>query len=245
MATNNDRFLVAYNRLDHFLQTLVVVKGHVNMISYLERISPEKKRAEIKTIREYKNLMSSHGVFPGYERPEVPTVWITWLHNELAWCKRNSTIIAPKLQKLLDEDEEKKKKGTRKAKSDDGKKPTKKSEESGGSDESYTDYYARMYGYTRATPETLAGKHLYEFVDTPPAVPPFGKMPDGYGWVICNQRGQFLGAAHSEDWEKSFADAIVFETKKEADKRVAEIKKGYKNSSYPAPYMVVRCVKLK
>ncbi len=240
MATNNDRFLVAYNRLDSFLQTLVVVKGHVNMISYLERISPEKKRAEIKTIREYKNLMSSHGVFPGYERPEVPTVWITWLHNELAWCKRNSAIIAPKLQKLIDE--RGKKKGTYKAKPDDGEKPEKKAEEPS---ESPRDYYARMYGYTYATPETLAGKHLYEFVDTPPAVPLFAKMPDGYGWVICNQRGEFLGAAYSEDWEKSFANAIVFETKKEADKRVAEIKKRYKSSSYAAPYMVVRCVKLK
>ena len=244
MATNNDRFLTAYNRLDSYLRSLVVVKGHVNMVSYLERISPEKKRAEIETIRKYKNLVLSHGVSPGDEKPEVPVAWITWLHNELAWCKRNAKIIAPKLQKLIDE---RYKKGTYKSRSTDAAKTEKKEE---GAGDSYRDYYAKMYGYKFATPETVSGatpdegKPLYKFVDDPPKVAPFVKMPDGYGWVVCNQRGEFLGDSYMEDWEKSFANAVVFETRREADKRIAEIKKRYKDGIYTAPYMVVKCIKL-
>ena len=252
MSTNNDRFLTAYNRLDNYLQSLVVVKGHVNMISYLERISPEKKRAEIKTIREYKNLILSHGVSPGDEKPEVPVTWITWLHNELAWCKRNASVIAPKLQNLLDKDG--KGVGSHKSRGSDSSMPAKKDE---SSREDGRDYYARMYGYKYATPETTTGKSsgggsgtskakpLYEFVDDPPKVLPFFKMPDGYGWVVCNQRGEFLGNAYGEDWEASFANAVVFHTKREADKCVTEIKKSHKESIYPAPYMVVKCIKLK
>ena len=98
---NNNRFLSAYNRLDNYLQSLVSTSGHVNMIYFLEKISPEKQKSELKTIREYKNVIESHGVNPGEKKPVVPEEWINWLLRELDWCKKNADIIAPKLQKAL------------------------------------------------------------------------------------------------------------------------------------------------
>ena len=101
MANNNARFMAAYNRLDNYLQSLVKTSGHVNMIWYLESISPEQKRSELKTIRQFKNSIKSHGVNPGLKEPIVPEEWIHWLLNELEWCKNNSRVIAPKLQSKL------------------------------------------------------------------------------------------------------------------------------------------------
>ena len=103
MSNNNERFMSAYNRLDNHLQTLVKTNGHVNMIWYLEQISPEKKRSELKTVRLYKNAVESHGVNPRDKKPVVPEEWIQWLLNELEWCKQNHYIIAPKLQRKLNE----------------------------------------------------------------------------------------------------------------------------------------------
>ena len=100
MKENNDRFLESYNRLDSFLQGLVKTSGHVTMISYLERILPEKKHSELKTIRQHRNNVE-HGVPPGSKKPVVPEAWITFLSQELDWCKRNAKSIAPKLQKML------------------------------------------------------------------------------------------------------------------------------------------------
>ena len=102
MNNNNDRFLSAYNRLDNYLQSIVKIRGQVNMISYLERILPEKQAAECKTIRQFKNSIESHGVNPGYKKPNVPEEWIKWLLDELEWCKIHRNTIAPKLQKALD-----------------------------------------------------------------------------------------------------------------------------------------------
>ena len=99
---NNARFLSAYNRLDNFLQSIVKTTGHVNMIWYLEKISPEEKRSKIQTVRQFKNVIKSHGVNPGFKEPTVPVEWISWLLRELEWCKKNSKKIAPKLQKELD-----------------------------------------------------------------------------------------------------------------------------------------------
>ena len=103
MNNNNDRFLSAYNRLDNYLQSIVKTKGHVNMISYLERVLPEKQAAECKTIRQFKNSIESHGVNPGYKKPNVPEEWIKWLLDELEWCKTHRNTIASKLQQKLDE----------------------------------------------------------------------------------------------------------------------------------------------
>ena len=102
MINNNARFLSAYNRLDNFLQSIVKTTGHVNMIWYLEKISPEEKRSKIQTVRRFKNVIKSHGVNPGFKEPTVPVEWISWLLSELEWCKKNSKKIAPKLQKELD-----------------------------------------------------------------------------------------------------------------------------------------------
>ena len=99
MKDNNERFLEAYNRLDSFLQSLVKISGHVTMISYLERILPEKKRSELKTIRQHRNNVE-HSVPPGSKKPVVPEAWITFLSKELDWCKRNAKSIAPKLRKI-------------------------------------------------------------------------------------------------------------------------------------------------
>ena len=90
--SNNARFLSAYNRLDNYLKTLVRVPGRVNLISYLERILPEQKRSELKTVREFKNVIESHGVNPANKKPTVPEEWITWLLKELEWCKK---MLAP------------------------------------------------------------------------------------------------------------------------------------------------------
>ena len=76
MSNNNDRFLSAYNRLDNYFQTLVKISHRVNMIAYLENISPEKKRSEIKTVRLFKNTILSHGVNPQNKKPIIPEEWI-------------------------------------------------------------------------------------------------------------------------------------------------------------------------
>ena len=101
-GNSNERFLAAYNRLDNFLQSIVRTKYRVNMIWHLEQISPEEKRSKIQTVRQFKNVIASHGVNPGFVAPTVPEVWISWLLGELEWCKKNSARIAPKLQKVLD-----------------------------------------------------------------------------------------------------------------------------------------------
>ena len=99
---SNVEFLNAYNRLDNYLNSIVKVPPHTNLISYLERILPEKQRSECKTVREYKNVIESHGVVPGDEKPIVPKEWIKWLNNMLSYCKKNREIIAKKIQSDYD-----------------------------------------------------------------------------------------------------------------------------------------------
>lgn len=168
MNNNNEKFLAAYNRLDNYLQSLVKTSGHVNMISYLERISPEKKRSEFKTIRQYKNDIISHGVNPGGKKPIVPNEWVVWLLNELQWCKNNYKNIAPKLQKALDDAH----KGSKKTNTS----ILKKSDRSGNS---YTEYYKKMYGYETAKPEKKSTSYRndgYTFVSAPPKTGFFPKF---------------------------------------------------------------------
>ena len=71
------------------------------MISYLEKMLPEKKRSELKTIREYKNLIESHGVNSGAEKPVVPRGWTLWLENELQYCKKHQSEVRQKLNRML------------------------------------------------------------------------------------------------------------------------------------------------
>ena len=101
MNDNNQEFLNAYNRLDNYLKRITGVSGNINLISYLERILPERQQSELKTIRGYKNTIESHGVNPGYKKPIVPYEWVRWLENELNYCKLNEDKISYKLKKIL------------------------------------------------------------------------------------------------------------------------------------------------
>lgn len=130
---NNIEFLNAYNRLDNYLQSIVNIPPKVNLISYLERVLPEKQSAECKTIREFKNVIESHGVNPGAVKPTVPKEWIKWLNKILSYCKKNSVEIAKKVQKVYD--------SSQNPNTDKGK------HSSSTNVSSYHNYFTSMYGY--------------------------------------------------------------------------------------------------
>ena len=100
---NNQKFLNAYNRLDNYLKNIAGVTRQINLISYLERILPEQQQSELKTIRQYKNVVESHGVNPGAKKPIVPKEWVSWLERELQYCKNNRNAIAIQLKQRLKE----------------------------------------------------------------------------------------------------------------------------------------------
>lgn len=100
---NNQKFLNAYNRLDNYLKNIAGVTRQINLISYLERILPEQQQSELKTIRQYKNVVESHGVNPGAKKPIVPKEWVCWLERELQYCKNNRNAIAIQLKQMLKE----------------------------------------------------------------------------------------------------------------------------------------------
>lgn len=97
------KFKDAYNRLDRYLKTICNIKGHINLISYYEMILPEKKRSEMKTIREFKNSIESHGVSINGKMPIPPLEFTNWVLKELEFCKKNSDQVANKIKKLLSE----------------------------------------------------------------------------------------------------------------------------------------------
>lgn len=101
MNDNNQEFLNAYNRLDNYLKGITGVSGNLNLISYLERILPERQQSELKTIRGYKNTIESHGVNPGYKKPIVPYEWVEWLEDELNYCKMHKDEIADRLKRQV------------------------------------------------------------------------------------------------------------------------------------------------
>lgn len=101
MNDNNQEFLNAYNRLDNYLKGITGVSGNLNLISYLERILPERQQSELKTIRGYKNAIVSHGVNPGYKKPIVPYEWVEWLEDELNYCKMHKDEIADRLKRQV------------------------------------------------------------------------------------------------------------------------------------------------
>ena len=100
---NNQKFLNAYNRLDNYLKNIAGVTRQINLISYLERILPEQQQSELNTIRQYKNVVESHGVNPGAKKPIVPKEWVCWLERELQYCKNNRNAIAIQLKQMLKE----------------------------------------------------------------------------------------------------------------------------------------------
>lgn len=99
----NQEFLNMYNRLDNYLIKISGVSAHVNMIAYLEKILPEKLQGELKTIRQYKNAVESHGVNPNGKKPTVPREWVSWLREMLSFCKKEEKYIARKLKRELAE----------------------------------------------------------------------------------------------------------------------------------------------
>ena len=204
------------------------------MIWYLERISPEKKRSELKTVREFKNIIKSHGVNPGLKEPEVPEEWIQWLLDELEWCKRNHKKIAPKLQRALDSSKEKVRRTTGQSK----QTPREASEST------YQTYYRNMYGYSQPSSSKPSTKQTFQYVSSPPKTNLFGKMPDGYAWVICNHSGEFLMKTAYVWWASSFDRAIVFKTEKEAKKQIEYFLKDPTSWGGNKPFFRIRCVKL-
>ena len=130
---DNREFRDAYNRLDRYLQNICNINSRVNLISYYEKILPEKKSSNLRTIREFKNQIESHGVSVGGEMPVAPKTFIDFLSNELAFCKKNKDMVANKIQKLLKEKKE----------------TSNKKEKSTSSNESYHDYFQRMYQFDR------------------------------------------------------------------------------------------------
>ena len=132
--SNNREFLDIYNRLDRYLQNICNVNSHINLISYYERSLPEEKRSSLRTIREFKNHIESHGVSVGGLMPVAPKTFINFLYNELDYCKKNKDIVAGKIKKLLSE----------KNKSSTKKELTKISN-------SYNNYFQNMYQYDRSS----------------------------------------------------------------------------------------------
>ena len=100
---NNQEFLYHYNRLDNYLRKISSAPERVNMISYLEKILPEKQQSELKTVRQFKNAVESHGVNPCGKKPSVPHDWVLWLRRILCECKLNREKIADRLKKELNE----------------------------------------------------------------------------------------------------------------------------------------------
>ena len=235
MTRNDQLFFNAYNRLDNYLQSLVKTNGHVNMIAYLEKISPEKKRAELKSIRTLRNCMA-HNVNPNLKYPTVPADWIGWLEKELDWCKKNAKTIAPKLQRMLPSD--------RKTHNGDNERSRDKTQSS------YVDYYRKMYGYETSKPkDRKTSSHPsgggYKFVSEPKKTGLFSRSSGEYGWVICNHSGEFLSSTAYADFSSHFDKAVVLKKKKEAKSIVASFEKNSIswNGSH-CPFFRIRCVKL-
>ena len=131
---DNREFKDAYNRLDRYLQNICNVNGRINLISYYERILPEKKRSNLRTIREFKNQIESHGVSVDGAMPVAPKTFIDFLLNELSYCKKNKDMVANSIKKLLNEKKE----------------SLSKKEAKSTTTNAYHDYFQKMYQYKRA-----------------------------------------------------------------------------------------------
>ena len=122
--------------------------------------------------------------------------------------------------------------------------PTKKSPSSGVSES--RQHYNEMYNYTTPHSSTSTSSEPYQFVSAPPKTGLFGKIPDNYGWVICNHVGEFLTSSSYVCWGSSFSSAIVFKTEKEAKKQVEFFLRESTSWGSPTPpFFRVRCIKLR
>ena len=104
-----------------------------------------------------------------------------------------------------------------------------------------------MYGYETAKPEKKSTSYRndgYTFVSAPPKTGFFSKVPDNYGWVICNQNGDFLVETSLLRWSSVFRDAIVFRTEREAKKTAGWFRDRYRQYEHTLPFFRIRCVKI-
>ena len=106
-------------------------------------------------------------------------------------------------------------------------------------------YYQEMYGYNYQESSSTPKRKSYQFVSAPPKTGLFGKKADGYGWVICNQAGEFLTETSYVRFSPSFDRAVVFETESAAKKQIAEFSKDATSwGGGTKPFFRIRCVKL-
>lgn len=146
----NKKFKTMYNRLDNYLKNLTRVRDDINLISYFERILPEKKQSELKIIRQFKNLVESHGVTVRGATPVAPKEYTIWLENSLNWCKANESWVKRKLTEILPDKYKSRNSGI---KNNNNKVNVYKYEKT----ESCQDYFRRMYGYDKSYDEPLTG----------------------------------------------------------------------------------------
>lgn len=146
MTDNSIEFVNAYNRLENYLKSITNVSENTNLISYFEKILPEKKSAECATVRKYKYAVESHGVSPGAVKPTVPKEWIEWLNKALSYCKNNSEEVAKRVQSAYDSQKL------------DASQKGRTSETAGSnSSNTYRNYFDNMYGYSKPrTAQTIA-----------------------------------------------------------------------------------------
>lgn len=142
--SENKKFKDAYNRLDRYLKVICNASEKSNLIGLYEKTLPEKKRSELKSIREFKNMVESHGVSVGGCEPICPNTYTIWLLNELDYCKKNKNIVAKKIKAII------------------ALKDKNKSAQSKLSSNPYNDYYNKMYGYDKSTANSLSyiGKEI-------------------------------------------------------------------------------------
>lgn len=143
----NQQFKTMYNRLDNYLKSILNVGDDINLISYFERILPEKKKSELKTIRKFKNLVESHGVAVRGATPIVPKEYTIWLENTLSWCKRNKEQVIRKMSPILPEKYRKNRKSS----------SCKTNHTTRSAISSYQEYYSHMYGYNKSYKQPLTG----------------------------------------------------------------------------------------
>lgn len=92
-----DKFQNVYNTLDIFLHNLINAPDSASVISIYERILPPQRSAEMKTIRMFKNTVTSHGVFFQGERPKATRGQIAFLENEIRYVQNNTQEVKRKM----------------------------------------------------------------------------------------------------------------------------------------------------
>lgn len=232
---HNDRFKDAIDKLNKMAYMLVngnakawaSKAAHYKIISY-------KDRARIEQLVDLRNSMG-HG----------NSVYINVGPNEVKEVNKYITIMSNNSDKLKGKsDNNEKNSGGYRGGSSHTSAPMKKYPSSGVS--TSRQYYNEMYNYTTPHSSTSTSSAPYQFVSAPPKTGLFGKIPDNYGWVICNHVGEFLTSSSYVWWSSSFSYAVVFKTEKEAKEQVDFFLRNSSSwGSSSVPFFRVRCIKLR